>query len=347
MPIMDGLTLIKQLRESLPDCKVIIVTGHDEFSYAQEALRLNVVDYIIKPVDTDELNDVIEKVCLELQSEMEQQKLREQNSKQLERNVPLLREHFCFELLHGQLSNEELKQQLVFLQLPKTPPAYVGVIFLLEMKVKQSLLSNQEKQAMMTALEKLIKQQLVGKEVIVACQMLSGYVYLVGWGDSNYVNLITIDQFIQRELKVRVLVSVERVSGDFLDITNAFKRCQKKVSEQNEVSQIVRGAEHYMTLHFHDSTLTLETIANELDVTPTYLSRLFKQQLGYSFVQALTKIRMKNAMQLLHSTNLTINEISSKVGYETQHYFSTAFKKAVGVSPNAYRKGQVELNEKM
>jgi two-component system response regulator YesN len=49
---------------------------------------------------------------------------------------------------------------------------------------------------------------------------------------------------------------------------------------------------------------------------------------------------MKKAVQLLSGTELTIHEIAERVGYETQHYFSTAFKKVNGVSPNQYRKGE-------
>ncbi|MNN44985.1 Arabinose operon regulatory protein [compost metagenome] len=50
-------------------------------------------------------------------------------------------------------------------------------------------------------------------------------------------------------------------------------------------------------------------------------------------------LRIRRAIQLLNSTELTILEIAEQVGYESQHYFSTAFKKVMGVSPNQYRKG--------
>ncbi|MCV4566526.1 AraC family transcriptional regulator, partial [Escherichia coli] len=90
--------------------------------------------------------------------------------------------------------------------------------------------------------------------------------------------------------------------------------------------------------HFSDPKLTLESVAQSLNVSPVYLSRIIKQELGVSFVNLLTEIRIKKAIQLLTSTDLTINEISERVGYDTQHYFSTAFKKAVGMPPNQYRK---------
>ena len=61
-----------------------------------------------------------------------------------------------------------------------------------------------------------------------------------------------------------------------------------------------------------------------------------------SFVSLVTNMKMKKAIQLLNSTDLAIVEIAEQVGYDTQHYFSTAFKKVMGVSPIKYRKNSGE-----
>jgi two-component system response regulator YesN len=92
--------------------------------------------------------------------------------------------------------------------------------------------------------------------------------------------------------------------------------------------------------HFADSQLSLEGVAKAIGVSPVYLSRLFKQELGTTFVTLLTQMRISKAMQLLGSTGQTVAEIGESVGYESQHYFSTAFKKVVGVSPNRYRRSE-------
>ncbi|BAB07165.1 BH3446 [Halalkalibacterium halodurans C-125] len=128
MPIMNGLTLIKQLRTALPHCKVIIITGHDEFVYAQEAIRLSVVDYIIKPVDADQLYEVLKKVCIELTEGQNRKREETFTAKQLEKNITLLREQFCSNWVMGALTNEEVAEQLSFLQLPDTLPSFIGVI---------------------------------------------------------------------------------------------------------------------------------------------------------------------------------------------------------------------------
>lgn len=66
MPVMDGLKLLKEARELYPALKVLIVSGYDEFSYAQEALRHGASDYLLKPVSADSLNKALEKMYADL-----------------------------------------------------------------------------------------------------------------------------------------------------------------------------------------------------------------------------------------------------------------------------------------
>ena len=59
MPFLDGIGLMKRMKEERPECRFVIITGHDEFAYAQEAIRLGVKDYILKPVNADHLIQVL------------------------------------------------------------------------------------------------------------------------------------------------------------------------------------------------------------------------------------------------------------------------------------------------
>lgn len=69
MPIVNGITLMKKLRGALPQCRFVIVTGYDQFAYAQEAIRLNVDDYLLKPVDPAHLELVLENISVSLAAE--------------------------------------------------------------------------------------------------------------------------------------------------------------------------------------------------------------------------------------------------------------------------------------
>lgn len=69
MPTVNGLTLMKKLRQALPLCRFVIVTGYDQFSYAQEAIRLQVDDYLLKPVEPGQLDKVLQNISSSLAAE--------------------------------------------------------------------------------------------------------------------------------------------------------------------------------------------------------------------------------------------------------------------------------------
>ena len=84
--------------------------------------------------------------------------------------------------------------------------------------------------------------------------------------------------------------------------------------------------------------INLESIAGEVFITPGYVSILFKQVLGINFVDYLQKVRSNKACELLADVRLKIYDISCKVGYKDEKYFSQVFKKIIGMTPTQYRK---------
>lgn len=83
--------------------------------------------------------------------------------------------------------------------------------------------------------------------------------------------------------------------------------------------------------------LSLEDIANHVYLSPYYISHIFKKELGLSTINYLINRRVGEAKKLLLTTGLTVEEISSRVGYENVNYFSMLFKKIAGVSPGKFR----------
>ena len=69
MPFMDGLQLSKIIREYMPWVKIIIISGHDEFEYARAALKLGVTEYLLKPITSADLIEVLKKVAIALDHE--------------------------------------------------------------------------------------------------------------------------------------------------------------------------------------------------------------------------------------------------------------------------------------
>lgn len=83
--------------------------------------------------------------------------------------------------------------------------------------------------------------------------------------------------------------------------------------------------------------LSLEDIANHVYLSPYYISHIFKKELGLSTINYLINRRIGEAKKLLLTTGLTVEEISSRVGYENVNYFSMLFKKIAGISPGKFR----------
>ena len=101
MPFMDGLTLLKKLKEKLPDLRSVIFSGYDDFEYAKEAIRLESEEYILKPVDADELRAIFTRIKERLDEQMRQRRNVEQLSKYYEEIRPMMKEQLIIGLLEG------------------------------------------------------------------------------------------------------------------------------------------------------------------------------------------------------------------------------------------------------
>lgn len=101
----------------------------------------------------------------------------------------------------------------------------------------------------------------------------------------------------------------------------------------------VQQAIFYIKQNFKHS-ITLNQVAQFVNISPQYLTKLFRQELSTSVSDFIIDTRMSEAMHLLKETNLTIHEISEKVGYKNQFYFSIAFKKRFQLSPSEFRKNE-------
>lgn len=101
MPFMDGLQLTKIVREHMPWVKVVILSGHDEFQYAQAALKLGVTEYLLKPISAQELEAVLRKISASLEEERVERESLKRLKEQAENNLLLLREKFLLRLIMG------------------------------------------------------------------------------------------------------------------------------------------------------------------------------------------------------------------------------------------------------
>ena len=119
--------------------------------------------------------------------------------------------------------------------------------------------------------------------------------------------------------------------GDLL-----FERVNSLLREKNLAGDAVERAKQYIQKHYAEN-IDREEIAKAACVAPNYLSRLFHEKSGTSLREYINNMRMEEAKRLLLTTTKTIGEVAGEVGFDNISYFSTVFRKIVGVSPAEWK----------
>ncbi len=107
--------------------------------------------------------------------------------------------------------------------------------------------------------------------------------------------------------------------------------------------QAIQYARDYLRAHFADA-IELAALAKQLGFSAAYLTKLFHKYEKCTPVKYLTELRINEAKNLLYSTDLPIKEISERVGYDNQFYFSRVFRKSVQLTPSEYRERKRQPN---
>lgn len=119
-------------------------------------------------------------------------------------------------------------------------------------------------------------------------------------------------------------------------MTNACRNVATKRSEKS--SSVVEKAKEYIGNRYNKD-VSLDDVSREVNISPYYFSKIFKEETGVNFIEYLTNIRIEKAKELLQDTEYSMKEICSMVGYSDPNYFSRSFKKNVGVTPTEYKEG--------
>jgi two-component system response regulator YesN len=337
MPIMNGIEVVRRLKESHGKCKVVIISGHDEFNYAQEAIRLGVTEYILKPVTPVQLNKILSNIKAQLLDELQQEKFVKLASNQIEQNIPLLRERFFMNWLRDGMAEGEVVEQLAFLRLPITTPKQIIIVRCSELLSNQ-LFTENDRQLLLFSIENIVSE-LMGARRFAVLRNLNEYVVAISWDQLMNEQILEMEKTIQHYLKVGITIKAENVIGSLIDVPVSYRQVIAALTSETQISPVAKRARQCIQEMYADKEVTLEKIADMIHISPIYLSRLIKQEFGTTFVSLVTQARIQKAVQLLNTTDMSVNEIAELCGYDTQHYFSTTFKKMMGVSPNQYRKG--------
>lgn len=104
MPFMDGLELSRLVKQELPDTKILIFSGYDEFEYAKEAIRIGVTEYLLKPVSSAQLLEVMRRISKQIEQDREEREMLRQYQEDMKENVERERQNFFSHVIRGEVS---------------------------------------------------------------------------------------------------------------------------------------------------------------------------------------------------------------------------------------------------
>lgn len=467
MPFIDGLELTRILRREFPDTIVVILSGHDEFSYAQEALSLGVKEYIQKPITPDALIRSVRALGQELDvrhsSQYRERRLREQ----LRQSLPSLRERVLNSIVHNLIKPAEIEAMLDLTDLRLRGQGYT--VCLIEPEPDEAL-SGEADVLLSMSIGQIIERELgddgvtflssTGRRVLIYAartqEVERPYVFAllrdindaigaehgivcttaIGTRVKTLSELYISYESAKSALEQRIFDGRGKIydaydlsapqdyypfdqlqsllaqfrslpAGDFKDVLDGFfteLRQMRALSGTNLLAlmlDLVNGGhrqllaagggddgklpdvydklfsigtlDEYQTTvtrffialhekleaqrrskgslliekicshindHFADSALSLNTVASAVYISPTYLSILFKKEMGCTFVDYISRLRMEKAKELLRDSQLKTYEAAERTGYNDPQYFSSCFKKYTGMTPSEYKARQ-------
>jgi len=321
MPFMTGLEFAEKVKEMVPDMCIVIISGHEEFSYAKTALKLAVFDYILKPINLKEINEVI----LRAKKWIEEKRQRRENeyyeqifNTPIEGPGPAMFEQAVLKESPDAIHDCDIRgftNALKFGSRAEIYDAYQEIQT--DFKRKESC--------------PRIILQLVCSNLFFACK----HAVEAQGGELEAMLESPVQTF-------RSVISQPSIGHMFDYLTPVLTAMldYRDALNNNQFTKEIENAKKYIQNNFSDLELSLDTVAKHVNMSACYFSVIFKKEAGSTFINYLTTVRIDKAKELLLSTNLKSYEISYQVGYDNPTYFSTVFKKLTGVSPIDYKKNQ-------
>ena len=359
MPYMDGLELCERVRKTYPNIKLLIFSGFDEFEYAKQAIRLNVSEYILKPVNLQELSAILKKAAEGLDEEIRQRRSVDELARNYRYAMPILRQSWFLNLIRGGMSPEEIREKaeqygidllnarkwvVAAAELEKDQGDMELGLLSVQRFLEDSLKSYyrldvfrsmDDRLCILTAIDDRNTQtDLISllNEICRECGRILARTVTMGVGHSC-TELEHADQAYQSALEA-LRYKRGQLTGTAIYISDM------QLENENASAKAVAEAKEYISEHYHDPDLSVDEVCRQLHVSPNYFSTIFKRETGKTYIAYLTGLRMEKAVELLKNTQLKTYAIAERVGYQEQNYFSYVFKKTYGVSPSKYRSRQ-------
>jgi len=304
MPFMDGIELSRQAKKTMPWIKIIILSGHDEFEYAKQAITIGVEDYLLKPVTSAMLMETLTGVANRIDKE------RRSNIENLIASMQDIS-------VSGKMSLKNINKLPIIDKLRYATSADVP-------KFIEDYLDSFDSNA---------RSSFIFLYYIFMDILLSSTKIIEEFGGdakevlSEYFDAGHMLQDGEDIEKVRSLLTsvLERVV-EFRDAATGSK-----------YSDIIVKAREYIMSNYSDKDISLHTVAGEVNISPNHFSTVFSRETGETFIGFITGVRIERAKTLLKTTQMRTSDIGYEVGYNDTQYFSYVFKKHTGMTPKEFR----------
>lgn len=332
MPGMTGIDLITEVRQVNRSIIPIIVSGYAEFEYAQQSIRLNVFDYLLKPFRSFRLLEVVNKAC-RYKEERDRDKenllvLKEEVEKMIEREGS----HPFFEEVFFGEKREDIFQRQTFML--KQDDLFKALKYGREEDILRHL------DCLMEDIERLeLKNNsfsiILSNLILLTFKTLMEMDYSL---DAFIKGLVSYKKPIKRG--ETGLEDLRDYLQDFFIQTNGFIMNRARQENQDLIREVKR-----IVMDRLAEGITLNQLASEFAISASHLSQLFQRETGKKFSEFFDEIRADQAKEMLKTTNKKIYEIATRVGFQDPYYFSIWFKKHEGISPTTFREHLSLLNK--
>ncbi|AGA57399.1 response regulator containing CheY-like receiver domain and AraC-type DNA-binding domain [Thermobacillus composti KWC4] len=304
MPVMNGLELIRAIRERHPWMGCIVVSSYDDFDFVKRSLELDVIDYVLKPVDSDELKNVMAKAFAELEGSR-----RDEAARLLIGKIPLHRDML-----------DRWEQTLDAMLAEQVPLLIVDTLAMMEQWTVGRL---------------HLLPELAGGWLDVVHETLLKEARGVPEREPDVPeNIRTAFETLSLD---RIRTWFRLCAAGVLEQGGC--RLIEQIAKQRSLkgSRLATQVKEYVDRHYAER-ITLQDVADALCISRTYLASQFKQETGMTFLNYLVSVRMERARELLLNTPMKVYEITMSVGYENTIHFSKLFKEYYGLNPMEYKK---------
>ena len=370
MPDKTGLEMIGEMKDLLPDAYYILLSGYQEFDYVKKAMNLNVVDYLVKPVDKVELGHLLEKIVTQLREKVQEPETLSQQLDEEAFKAHLTQKENWWIGLSKEKQGDFVIPYYVLGQDWQIVIAAQKFDGLLVMPFESPYQANFEKWKF-----DVEKALFYGTVNLDQSESLFSYyepIYrvIIQGNLQQIIEELNLLEKIVLENTPRVSITKQLFTQFVMDVFHLFEHLKaddmtdivKRIHAITNFEDLVAYTKETLTSFFgqyrmnenvvsvlevigrdYKKELSLKDISKDLFINPVYLGQLIKKETNSTFAELLNKQRIKAAQQLLLSTNDSIEDICYTVGYSNVGYFYKVFRKLCGKSPKAYRK-QVEAN---